>query len=493
MANWEPAPEEYLGVIAEQNPWHTTGLVPSALAPPHQRPFAQWLWQRVTKDDPRRFQLVLGPRRAGKTTAMYQTVQHLIDAGNEPRRLWWLRLDHPLLLTVPLGTLVDEIIRQSGAIAENPTYLFLDEIVYAQQWDVWLKTFYDEHKPVRIVATSSATAALVDRKYESGVGRWEDQFLNPYLLTEYLDLADQPYPLVPASTLNATIEAAIERPHLISDVTELRRRFVLTGGFPELLVRELADGVKSDDTSLLLDSQRILRSDAVERAVYKDIPQSFKVDNPLLLERLLYVLAGQVSQLLSPTNISKALDGMSQPTFDKYLSYLEKAFLVFTLPNYSGQESSVQRRGRKLYFSDGAIRNAALQRGLRTLDDPTEMGLLNENLAASHLHALAMEESTRLFHWRDGNDEVDLVYDHGTEPLAFEIGSSPKHSRAGLHTFSDRYSRFKGRCYLVAPGAPAVAPSRSPSGVGTLPLDLFLSCVGKQSEVAMKARLRVAK
>jgi uncharacterized protein len=57
------------------------------------------------------------------------------------------------------------------------------------------------------------------------------------------------------------------------------------------------------------------------------------------------------------------LDNLSQPTLDRYVSYLEQTFLVFRLTNYSGNESSIQKRGRKTYFHDGAVRNAALQRG----------------------------------------------------------------------------------------------------------------------------------
>jgi hypothetical protein len=50
---------------------------------------------------------------------------------------------------------------------------------------------------------------------------------------------------------------------------------------------------------------------------------------------------------------------------------------------YSGGEAQRQRRGRKLYFVNGAVRNAALHRGLAPLSDRGEMGLLLENLAAS--------------------------------------------------------------------------------------------------------------
>lgn len=71
----------------------------------------------------------------------------------------------------------------------------------------------------------------------------------------------------------------------------------------------------------------MLRNDAVERAVYQDIPQSFGVGNPMMLERLLYVLAAQITGVLSPSHICSEL-GLSLPTLDRYLSCLERALLV---------------------------------------------------------------------------------------------------------------------------------------------------------------------
>jgi predicted AAA+ superfamily ATPase len=88
-----------------------------------------------------------------------------------------------------------------------------------------------------------------------------------------------------------------------------------------------------------------LRSDAVERAIYKDIPQTFGVSEPMLLERLLYTLGGQIGGIYSAQNLSQTLGGLSQPTLDRYTSLLERAFLIFTLQNYSGSEEAKQRRG----------------------------------------------------------------------------------------------------------------------------------------------------
>lgn len=483
MATWRPKPEDLQRVFEEQNPWHRTGKVPASLAREVERPLAQLLWKRLRDDDPRRFQIVLGPRRVGKTTALYQTVRHLIADGVPPGHIWWLRLDHPLLLQEDLGALVRHVLSQTDATPEQPAYLMLDELVYTDSWDLWLKTFFDDAWPVRVAATSSATAALRERRLESGVGRWSEQHLTPYLFDEFLDLIGEDVGLGADMTLAATIRALPAGRRTEPRYEAGRRTFMLVGGFPELLIRG-----GDDEASRLLESQQVLRADAVERAIYKDIPQSFGLDSPMMLERLLYVLAAQVTGVLSPTNICGDL-GLSQPTFDRYLSYLEQAFLVFTLPNYSGTEVAIQRRGRKLYFVDGAVRNAALQRGLAPLDNPAELGLLLENLVAATLRSLALHSGVRLHHWRERNNEVDVIYDHPDEPLAFEIGASPQHSRAGMKAFMERHPRFEGRCYIVAPQATVAHPESMAEGVGTLPLDLLLLCAGVQARDALERAL----
>ncbi|MGQ0848269.1 MAG: hypothetical protein ACT4OP_04005 [Actinomycetota bacterium] len=62
----------------------------------------------------------------------------------------------------------------------------------------------------------------------------------------------------------------------------------------------LTRGGDEDEVTRVLESQRVLRSDAIERAIYKDIPQSYNIDNPMFLDRLLYMLAGQMTGILSP-------------------------------------------------------------------------------------------------------------------------------------------------------------------------------------------------
>lgn len=499
--------EDLQRVIQEQNPWWHLDQVPRPLALPVERPLARLLWRRLLDDQPHRYQLILGPRRVGKTTVLYQTVARLLENGVDSSRIWWLRLDHPVLLREELGDLVRLAVESCGADQGTPVFLMLDELVYAESWETWLKTFYDEQWPVQIAATSSATAALHQGRLESGVGRWEEQHLTPYSFTEFLDLAAVQRGIIESEdvirwtdeaeeTLADTIRAMPSGPSTHDVFSGERRRLMMVGGFPELLrfasmgSNEADDGYEYSEVELLLFSQQVLRPDAVERALYKDIPQSFGVDNPMMLERLLYMLADQVSGLLSPTNISSDL-GLAVPTIERYLTYLEQAFLIFMLPNYSGTESGVQRRGRKLYFIDGAVRNAALQRGISPLEDSREMGLLLENLVAASMRSLAAHSGVRLHHWRHGKLEVDLIYDDPRNPLAFEIASSPHHDRDGLIALIDRHGKFHGNSYLVAPNATVVPAQSSERGIGSLPLDALLIAVGAQAHREMMGRLRV--
>lgn len=493
MVRWTFGPGGLSQVLLEQNPWIRRGSVPLSLAPRKQRPFARLLWRRLLDNHPNRFQLVLGPRRVGKTTVLYQTVRALLEEEVPVERIWWLRMDHPLLIQADLGDLVRAVLSSSNATSDHPAFLMLDELVYAKSWDLWLKTFYDEHWPVRIAATSSATAALRERRHESGVGRWEEQYLMPYTFGEFLELIGEQQPVDLGSTLAETLQRlpAGQPPRV--ELQKMRYLFMLAGGFPELLVplnpHQAARG-DLDTAEVMLKSQQVLRRDAIERTVYKDIPQSFGISNPMDLERLLYVLAGQVTGVLSPSSISSDL-GIAQPTFDRYLSYLDRAFLVFTLTNYAGSEAKIQRRGRKLYFVDSAVRNAALQRGIAPLFDHDELGLLLENLAATSMRTLAVQTMVRLHYWRSGAFEVDLIYDDPRQPLAFEIGASVRHSQRGLRALIQQHRQFHGNSYLVAPQAAVIHPDETESGIGTLPFDTFLLAVSTQAAPALAARMGV--
>lgn len=483
---WTPSRDDYLAALVDQNPWHDLGKVPESLAFQVRRPLSDKLWNNLL-GPAHRYQVVLGPRRVGKTVGMHQTIQALIDHGVKPDRLWFLKMDHPLLMDFELNGWVASLVLNYRPTDEEPLYLFIDEINYSSRWDKWLKSFYDSRLPLRIVATSSSTAALRDRTVESGIGRWSEQFLMPYSFSEYLVLRQIECPQVePKADLYSTIESAVKAEPVSATLADARNLFLLVGGFPELLLRsDLGEPIETAVTR----SQQVLRSEAVQRVAGMDIPQVFDIKNPQILERLVYVLAGQMCGLMNTTKLASSLD-ISRTTVLQYFHYLEKAFLVFALPNFSTSEETVQRQGRKVYFVDGAVRNAALQRGLAPIHDPSERGYLIENAVASHLFSLSMQTGMRLFHWRNSGKEVDFIYNDTSGPIAFEVSTRASHKLDGLHACAKRYPQLASRRFLVSANSRVShMPEDDPDGIGRLSLDHFLLIVGAFTDHSLSLRL----
>ena len=257
--------------------------------------------------------------------------------------------------------------------------------------------------------------------------------------------------------------------------------------------KELEKELEMVTEMMFYKSQQTLRSDAIEKAIYKDLTQTYRIDNPLGLERFFYTLAGQITGLLSLKDISKNI-AITVQTLERYLSYLIESYLIFTLPNYAKTEGSVQRRGRKVYFVDGAVRNAALQKDKdKIFNNPAELGNLQENMLAAHLRSLGAQTSARLYYWRWKKCEIDFIYDEPNFPLALELGSSSKHTRRSLEKFLKEQPQFYGSCYYVAPGINFMSAKTSKIGIGQLPLDLLLVAIGIQQEQSLKARLGVYK
>ena len=331
-------------------------------------PIGRILWQRLKHNRPRRHQLVLGPRRVGKTTALYQTVAHLLAEGIPPFQIHWLKMDHPKLIEEDLGKLVKAALESCEATSEHPAFVMIDEIVYAEKWHNWLKTFHDLKWPVRIAATASASGAAKSRHAESGVGRWEEQYLPPYSFYDFLHLArmsprgaqeeddGEGIPtLFPKATMFPPVsEIKIDVADTLAETLRLLprnippdpskdrllRTFMLLGGFPEIIADEQRD--ESDtEVKALIRAQRVLRSEIIDRVIYKDIQLATEVRNPKRLERLLYAAGGQISELFLPKNVSNDLD-IPVATVETYLSHLENAFLIFMLTTIQATKSQLK-------------------------------------------------------------------------------------------------------------------------------------------------------
>jgi predicted AAA+ superfamily ATPase len=143
------------------NPWWENGLEALANLPEFERP----VLAALTKDCNTQPQIlsITGPRRVGKTTLLRQLVRHFIKHGREPEQIVYYSLDDPTLLRPGLHrgrlieTLMVELRKRAG---RQKVLLLLDEVQRLDQWELYLKKYYDLNFPIRFVISGSASSPI---------------------------------------------------------------------------------------------------------------------------------------------------------------------------------------------------------------------------------------------------------------------------------------------------------------------------------------------
>ena len=178
--------EGILKVLNAYNPWWKTGATNAALTKTYKRFAFYEAMERMENTSIRRTVVLSGTRRVGKTTIMYQMIDELLKNGVSPRKILFVSLDHPMLKLSAFNDILD--CYHETIHPDNDVYYFFDEIQYAQDWDKWLKTIYDMNPETKIVATGSASPALMKGNSESGAGRWSVINVPTLSFYEYCEL-----------------------------------------------------------------------------------------------------------------------------------------------------------------------------------------------------------------------------------------------------------------------------------------------------------------
>lgn len=394
-----------LRVLSAYNPWWKTGLVNPAFSKTYKR-FAYFeAMKRMSDESLRRCVILTGARRVGKTTILYQIIEALLKEGVAPQRILFVSMDHPMLKLAQLQDILDAY--HENIYATQEVYYIFDEIQYAQDWDRWLKTIYDGQPETKLVATGSASPALVKGSSESGAGRWSVIPVPTLSFYEYCSLIglkniDLPKALRPTNMLAMSNQ---ERGRIMLKLQAVQNRFnryLTVGGFPELALAQ---------NDIL--AQQVMREDVVDKVLKRDLPSLYGIRNATELERIFLYLCNVSSCVVSIEAIARELSGVSRPTVEKYIGYLESANLIYVSFPIDMGGKKVLKASPKIYIADAAIRNAVLMDD-DILSNPEEMGKLVETAVYKHVAAFYYQKATRVGYYRGGRagKEIDIVVDY---------------------------------------------------------------------------------
>jgi uncharacterized protein len=406
--------ENLLKILSGTNPWWRTGKLPDDIFKPVKR-FAYFEGMKILQHpDIRRMVVLTGARRIGKTTIMYQMIENLLEQGTTPRRIVYISFDHPLLKLCRFDEILD--VHRQNIYPGDDIYYFFDEIQYADNWDAWLKTLYDTNMQCRAVATGSASPVLADKAGESGVGRWNILPIPTLSFYEYCNLLNIETPelapdIKPSGLRGLSHQEQAMTFQKLSPLLRHFNRYLTVGGFPELAL--------SNDEFF---AQRVMRDDVVDKVLKRDIPALYNIRSVNDLEKIFLYLCYNSSSIISMEAISRELSGVSRPTVEKYIQYLESANLIYVSSPIDIGGKKILKSQPKIYIADAAIRNAVIMQE-DLLTNPIEMGLMVETSVYKHVRAFYNHLAANVGYYRkSGNDsEIDVVVDIPGSRILIEV------------------------------------------------------------------------
>jgi len=357
-------------IIKRWNPWWLYGRVPESKT-------------RITRPETlggiaklmniKEIICITGVRRCGKSTVLYQLIDHLIEDGVNPTNILYFNLDEPF--EDKSINILDSIFENYIEI-NNPAgqkYIFLDEIQNIENWETWLKKYYDLYDTgIKFVITGSNSTMLSDKLSTLLTGRIISKTVYPLSFTEYLAFVE-------FELKDVDVQRSEAIHHFLN--------YLHSGGFPEVVMEDDAD----------INLMRL--NEYFDSIMLRDIIVSKKIrESSKLIDLANYSLTN-ISAMLSYMKISKAI-GLSVGSIKEYLLYLEQAYLIYQLNffSYSLKTSLAIQKPRKIYCIDNGLRNAV------SFKFSSDEGKLAENSIFIELKRRSLD----VYYWK-GRREVDFV------------------------------------------------------------------------------------
>ncbi len=345
-----------------------------------------------------------GLRRIGKTTLMQKVALDFINDGFDVRNIIYFSFDE--FRDIKIKELMKDYEEFMEKDFKNGKYLLLlDEIQKVANWEDQIKRVYDIYgKNIKIIISGSESMFIKKRSKETLSGRIFEFKVENLSFKEFLRFKGIEYSPIGLYE---------------TELSKLFEEYRLNQGFPEL--------VGINDKGII---RKYIKESIVEKVIYRDLTQLFKIKDIGVLESLLGIIMEEPGQLIELTDLSKELK-ISRQTLSNYFFYLEESFLIRKLYNFSRNKRKSERKLKKYYPS--------ILLDLNFKDDDISKSKAFEWLVVTRLNAE--------FFWRDPyKNEVDVILAQNN-PIPIEIKYG-KIDTTGLIRFMRKFKVNEG--YIIS-------------------------------------------
>ena len=282
---------------------------------------------------------IIGMRRAGKTSYLFQCLQDRLDAGQDRSRLLYLNFEDERLTDLEatqLNTLIDEYYRLYPEFRGKETVtVCFDEIQLVAGWEKFVRRIIDEEKVEIFISGSSAK--MLSREVATAMrGRALETWITPFSFTEYLAHHQISMPRSTSVMSSAGV----------SKMLHCFDQYLTIGGFPEVQNTDVRGRVQ-------------MLQGYVDSVLLRDVIERHGLANITALRALTRQLLGNTATSFSISKIyhdfrSRGIS-VSKETLLDYLHHLEDSFLVMPVEIYAKSARRRQVNPRKIYLADHAL------------------------------------------------------------------------------------------------------------------------------------------
>ena len=349
--------------------------------------------------------ILAGIRRCGKSTILEMLKEELLESG--------ISEDHIISLRYTSEALEENMSSKEMYLGikrkmqdQDRYYLLLDEVQEVTGWEKAINSLLEDAN-TDIYVTGSNSKLL------SGE-------ISDYLTGRYIS--------IPVYTLSFSEYLRFKEGDL-RPKKELLQDYIRMGGFP-IVARS-----NFDENSAYQLVEGIYNS-----VINSDITRRYKIVNFDLFQRVVRFIVENVGKTFSANAIAKFLKSegrsLSIESIYNYISYLEKAFVIYRCPRYDLQGKSVLKTQEKYYLADPSLKYCIM--GF----NPKSVAAMLENLVYFELRRRGYE----VYIGKYETKEIDFVAVRRDDRIYVQICRNlPENSDrelANLLELKDHYPKY---------------------------------------------------
>jgi len=363
-----------------------------------------------------RINAIIGPRRAGKTFFIYQTIAELKRAGHKDKIIYINFEDERLQPLEDLDAIFNAYYELYPENTNQKLYLFFDEIHEAPSWQKFIRRLH-ERKEFEICITGSSSKLLSKEIATELRGRTLTHLILPYSFHEYL------------TARGISTERNFEHGKGKFKVKAALHDYVQNGGFPEVVTVDSPLKVK-------------ILQEYFDMIFYRDLVERYGIRNFDMVREMLLYLINNFALNFSMNKYHNLLTSQGRKigknSLFAYLAAAADVNLVFIISKFGNLKDQMVNP-KKIYVVDNGLVTAVSSRV------SPDTGRLYENLVLVELK----RRNREVYYWKEKRECDFLVKERSgiseAIQVCYEITDENKEREiGGLLEAMERFDLKKG-------------------------------------------------